>query len=289
MTRHPLLLLPFALWPQIGLAQDGPSFNCAYASTRTEIAICANPDLARLEMRMYEAYEALTGRIGREAARDIADDLLERRQACNGDQECIAERLLVSWEVFEQRGRPAMEFTRLDELLDQLPASGTPAEAEPEVPLAAVAPDLPASVPLPPSRAYAGPSLLPEEAELVSSDMATAEGPAAFDTPLSWAFMDLSRAERAMIQERLEHAGVYRGPADAVWTDATRLALEDMELRLGPDSFDLATQAGAALLLDYIGSDAFAATYGIPEASVTDQASAGEDVATSWSIEGTDW
>ncbi|MBP1807476.1 hypothetical protein [Rubellimicrobium aerolatum] len=102
----PLLLTGLLLWPAALRAQDGPSFDCRDASTRTEAAICADPGLAALERRTVAAYDRLAARIGQREARRIADALLARRQACEGDRACIVERLLISTEVFEQRGQP---------------------------------------------------------------------------------------------------------------------------------------------------------------------------------------
>lgn len=306
MTRGPLLAIPlaFALWPAAGAdAQQGPSFNCGYASTRTEIAICNSPELSGLERRMVESYERLAAAIGRSDARQIADEHLARRQACEGDAGCIAERLLISTEVFEQRaGRdrvaesvPSVPLPDRDgDIATFVPpepapepapqVAAAPPAADGDIPLAAQAPWPPESTPVPPSRGtdteLASAADLPmaglpdpeelsralDGAELASSDGAgTAE--ASFDTPLSWAFMDLEREDRARIQERLAQAGFLQGEASGAWTTATQASLERFAEEEGSGSFDLSTQSGGALLLDYIGSEAFATAFDLEPAA----------------------
>jgi hypothetical protein len=325
MRPAALLPLTVALWPTTAPAQDGPSFDCQYAGTRTEIAICSSPELARLEMRMFDAYQGLVERIGQREARRIADELLVRRQGCEGDPDCIAERLLISMEVFDQRGRSSDYVADLEPTVP-LPEIEAPApapapeedvaaleapNAEPGVPLAAQAPWPPESVPVPPSRddtaaasdaalaeetvaaadppveetvAAAEPSVEeiapveqiapPEDTEVAASpdlseaidevEQASSDGggEASFDTPLSWAFMDLSREERAALQARLQEAGLYDGPANGTWDNATRTALETTAEEAGTEGFDLSSQNGAALLLDFVSSDAFGSASG---------------------------
>lgn len=317
----PFLLAPLALLPTAPLAQEGPSFDCRYAETRTEIAICASPDLARLEMDMFRSYERLVATLGEREARALADEQLARRQACEGEAACITERLLITAEVFDQRsGTPAAaegdrpRFARLDELLRPQPrpaevaseVAATPAPApapETEVASAEPAPAAPAS-----NRPLAADAPLdldidltegaeaPEPdlsdavdgAELASSDGASSDpdAQAAFDTPLSWAFMDLDREARQAIQERLAQAGFLDGAATGAWTNATLAALEAFAADEGSGSFDLETEPGAKLLLDYVASEAFAGSYGLegaPPAPILPEAEAGDPLAgTNW-------
>lgn len=298
-----LLALPVLLVPVAATAQEGPSFDCNDASTRTELAICASPELSQLERLMVQSYEGLAATIGQDEARRIADDLLARRQACEGDTSCIAERLVISMEVFDQRaGRPS-QFARLEDILPGSPAredsalpviEGTPpvvaappvVEGAPPVVTPGADSDLPlaAQAPWPGEAGEPGSEDLSDVidgAELASSDGAAGvapsadpDGSAAFDTPLSWAFMDLDREERARIQERLVQAGFLEGQAEGTWTNATRAALEDFVREEGSGSFDLSTETGAALLLDYIGSEAFATAFGVQEAAATPVAAA---------------
>ncbi|TNC48983.1 hypothetical protein FHG66_12520 [Rubellimicrobium rubrum] len=472
-----LSALSLAFWSGGALAQQAsPSFNCRYASTETEIAICNSPALAELEMQMYGGYLALVERIGERQARRIADDLLERRQACGPDRSCIAQRLLVTMEVFRQRAEPeqqlaaveppepepepvpevapipespepplaalepwppelesptpevaASEPTTEDDVLaalepapedlepnlpalefpsenptaeeaevlagvdplaedpapslsepeflspenslvededvfasiDPLPEDLEPSSPEPEFlateenlvenedVLAAIAPSTeevepsqpePESVPLEENLVededvLAALAPLPEEAEpsqpatepleqdveVASRDVALPEAvikldetdlepaepsatqppepetetaaiapplveaqpeppadepslgaaiegaeltsaappTAAFDTPLSWAFMDLSRGDRAALQERLREAGYYEGQGTGIWEQATVDALNAFLASPEGLGFDSASASGAALILDYLGSDAF--------------------------------
>jgi hypothetical protein len=454
--------------------QASPSFNCRYASTETEIAICNSPALAELEMQMYGDYLVLVEQIGERQARRIADDLLERRQDCGPDRSCIAQRLLITMEVFRQRAEPeqqlaaveppapepepapevaaipesrepplaalepwppeldspspevvasdpmieddvlaalepvpedvepnppalelpsediAVEDTEVLAGLDPLPEDPKPSLPDPEsvaledslvededvlAAIDSLSVDLAPSPPEPellqpeenvvkgedvlaaidPSTedVEASPSEpesvlseeilvededvlaalapLPEEAEprqpapepleqdaevglrdvvlpeavieLDETDLQTAEpsatepsepetetaaiapleaqpeppadGPslgaaiegaeltsaapptAAFDTPLSWAFMDLSRGDRAALQERLREAGYYEGQGTGIWEQATVDALEAFMASPEGLVFDTSSSSGATLVLDYLGSDAF--------------------------------
>ena len=62
MLRHPLLssavlaLLVAGATP--ALAQDGPSFDCAAASTSAEELICSDPELAALDRRLQARFKA---------------------------------------------------------------------------------------------------------------------------------------------------------------------------------------------------------------------------------------
>ena len=205
MPRVPTLILPVlavALWPIQGRAQEGPSFNCRYAGTATETAICASPDLARLEMRMYGAYLRLVEAVGEPRARRIADRFLERRQACGADEGCIAERLLISARAFDRRAsgdtRLAIREPGENLELDEDVAAAEPAPTLEEEQVAAAAPAPLESVPIPrarediaPDPVIESPDLAPAEsiasAEplLEGEEVATAEAPADPDLPLA--------------------------------------------------------------------------------------------------------
>lgn len=360
MPRVPALLLPVlaaALWPHQGQAQEGPSFNCNYAQTATEAAICGDPELAQLEMRMFESYLGLVDAVGERRARRIADRFLERRQACGDDVECIARRLVITMRVFERRAGRDTEMAAMEPTEDEL----TGLEAAPEVDITELVPELevpepapvieeqvatvepeprfPEVVPLPMAREDLPPGTLvteevavpepapveeldvavaepPELAPSPEEDLAAAEPPAAeadlplaaqapdldpapepedttdlaaveppptpeemdqaiegaelassgeaapFDQPISWAFMDLIRHQRADIQARLEAAGYYQGPAEGSWDRATLDAFEAFFASDEGQGFDPTTENGAALALDFIRSDAFAQTHG---------------------------
>lgn len=135
LTLFALGLVPWvASLPSPTRAQEGPSFNCDYASTATEEAICASPRLARIERWVVESYEDLASRIGRQEARAIADVQLSRRQACGGDPACIEERLVATMQIFVANGAtPRLPF--------QAPPAPELAAPEPVIPEPA-APDL---------------------------------------------------------------------------------------------------------------------------------------------------
>jgi hypothetical protein len=156
------------------------------------------------------------------------------------------------------------------------------AAAPPPAPAPAANPDIPlaAQAPFPAEASPAEPDLSDalDDAELASSDGVAApaapggdpDAQAAFDTPLSWAFMELEREERATVQERLASAGFYEGETQGTWTNATLAALQRLTEEEGSGSFDLSSQSGAALLLDYVTSDAFTTAFGgTEEAAVT--------------------
>ncbi len=131
LTVIALGLAPWAgLAPLPAEAQDGPSFDCGYASTATEVAICNSPRLSRIERWVVESYEDLASRIGRQEARAIADVQLSRRQACGGDPACIEERLVATMQVFVANGAAP-----------RLPLAVPPA-SPPASELAAAAPEL---------------------------------------------------------------------------------------------------------------------------------------------------
>lgn len=317
-----LLALPFVLLSVAASAQDGPSFDCDDAGTRTELAICADPQLARLEMMMFEAYQRLVDAIGQREARAIADEFLVRRQACEGDAACTTDRLLISMEAFNQRAGRTTDLARVEAILRGAPeiaqapppvaeappmVAAEPAppsvvEPEPEAaeapPLVATEPELAAipsaapapGIPLaaqapwpvedPPSSEELSAAL--DDAALASSDGAEEaapaaaatdpDGPASFETPVSWAYMDLTREQRTALQQRLAQAGFYEGATTGSWTNATEAALEAVAEAEGGGSFDLSTQTGASLLLDYVGSEAFASSFGVESAVAPDVA-----------------
>lgn len=348
---HPLAVsaLVLMLVPAQGRAQEGPSFDCRYAGTATEHAICASPGLARLEQAMYGSYLQLVEAVGERKARRIADRFLERRQACEGDEACIARRLEITMRVFDRRAGRDTEFAAAEpseaELegldtaedfaaLEPAPApviSPAPAPlieapprrpvrdedevavaaAVPGVPLAAQAPlpddlgalleDVPARTETLSAQADDVPALeedipvldetapLSEETELAAvtpaapeqldeaiagAELTSSDEAAPFDQPISWAFMDLIRHQRAVVQERLQEAGFYEGPAEGSWDRATLEALEAFLASEEGQGFDASTQGGATLALDYIRSDAFAEANGLATAAVAEEEAA---------------
>ena len=90
-----------------------PSFNCRAATEPDEMAICATPELARLDRAVVEGYERMLGSDGNAAAKSLAEPLLHRRHACGPDIDCIKRVQLSAIAAFEARGAP-----------DQVPAPG---------------------------------------------------------------------------------------------------------------------------------------------------------------------
>ena len=117
--------------------------------------------------------------------------------------------------------------------------------------------------------ASAEPAPSPEEMSgtIDGAELASASEPAPFDTPLSWAFMDLIRHQRSELQTRLQAAGFYEGPADGSWDGATLAAMEAFFASEEGASFDATTETGSALAFDFLRSDAFAEAHGLPPAS----------------------
>ncbi len=172
-TLFALGLVPWAvLAPLPARAQEGPSFNCNYASTATEAAICGSPRLSRIERWVVESYEDLAGRIGQREARAIADVQLARRQDCEGDPACIEERLVATMQVFVANGAtPRLPLAELPQ--DELAALG-PTAPEPTIPdLVAAAPPAPGLRPL----ARPEPVAQPDALDLPGPEERLAMGP----------------------------------------------------------------------------------------------------------------
>ena len=83
-----------------------PSFNCLVATQRDELAICATPELARLDRAVVEGYERMLRTDGRGAAKSVAEPLLDRRHACGADIDCIKRVQLTAIAAFQSRGTP---------------------------------------------------------------------------------------------------------------------------------------------------------------------------------------
>lgn len=79
------------LFPATAIAQDGPAFDCAKASSSAEEAICANEELAALDRRINARFAAaLAVAEGLDAGADEAVSLLraEQRGWIGGRDEC---------------------------------------------------------------------------------------------------------------------------------------------------------------------------------------------------------
>jgi uncharacterized protein len=100
-----------------------------------------------------------------------------------------------------------------------------------------------------------------EEPEGTDDSETVVEQDAPADDGLSGAFMALPQEQRVAVQRRLEQAGLYDGAGEGRWDGATRRAF-DAFLQGAGEGFDPSTETGAALMFDFIGSDAFAAAHG---------------------------
>jgi hypothetical protein len=83
-----------------------PSFNCRDAVQPDEVAICANPELARLDRAVVEGYQRMLRTDGSRAAKSVAEPLLGRRHACGTDIDCIKRVQLTAIAAFQARGAP---------------------------------------------------------------------------------------------------------------------------------------------------------------------------------------
>lgn len=66
----------------------GPSFDCAKASLPAEEMICAEPELARMDLLVAKLFKSFTPEFGEKRA--IARALLADRNACGTDVTCLA-------------------------------------------------------------------------------------------------------------------------------------------------------------------------------------------------------
>lgn len=67
-----------------------PSFNCAKAARATELAICANPDLAALDIKNMGLYLKAKS-VDAVATKEIWKQSIKSKYACGADAECIEE------------------------------------------------------------------------------------------------------------------------------------------------------------------------------------------------------
>lgn len=69
------ILLLLASAPAVAADRaDGPSFNCQRATSDSEKAICANPELASLDRRIAARYAALRGQLDGRSATSLRED-----------------------------------------------------------------------------------------------------------------------------------------------------------------------------------------------------------------------
>lgn len=71
----------------------GPSFDCSKATQPDERAICANVDLAALELKASMEFQYVRDNVDAEQSRRLARQFLSQRHGCGGDAACI-QRIL---------------------------------------------------------------------------------------------------------------------------------------------------------------------------------------------------
>jgi len=83
------------------LAQGGPSFDCAKASTAIERAVCKTPELAKEDRKMAVVYSALIAKLNGPAkdhlAKDQAGWVASRNRACTAAADAIVDCLKVRY------------------------------------------------------------------------------------------------------------------------------------------------------------------------------------------------
>jgi uncharacterized protein len=73
---------------------EAQSFPCSRARTADEIAICENPGLAALDMRLHNIYERVRSRLYGRARQVLVDEemgWLASRRRCGSDVGCIED------------------------------------------------------------------------------------------------------------------------------------------------------------------------------------------------------
>ncbi|MEA2802039.1 MAG: hypothetical protein QOE49_2134 [Rhodospirillaceae bacterium] len=90
-----LLLMAFVLLAApAAFAQSGPSFNCAKASSAVERTICQDPELAKADRAMAEAYAALAAKLSGPAKDNLEKEQVrwigDRNRGCAADTDGIA-------------------------------------------------------------------------------------------------------------------------------------------------------------------------------------------------------
>jgi uncharacterized protein len=84
----------------------GPSFDCRRARFADEVAICRDPELARLDRLIGDGYQVLLGRLGEAPARAISAPHLALRRACGSDIGCIKSAQISTIQELQRRGAP---------------------------------------------------------------------------------------------------------------------------------------------------------------------------------------
>ncbi len=111
-----LALVAAAPAPAPALAQGGPSFDCAKASTPVERTICKDPELAKADREVAATYTALASRLSGAAKDHLVKDqqrwVGNRNRACSGEDAaaCLKSRYENRLALLKESGAGAYPF-----------------------------------------------------------------------------------------------------------------------------------------------------------------------------------
>ena len=83
-----------------------PSFDCSKASSPDQYAICSNETLATMDIVANNGYLYLRSTLGAKEANRINRPIIQRRQACRGNDNCILRIQTESIQIFKRFGAP---------------------------------------------------------------------------------------------------------------------------------------------------------------------------------------
>jgi uncharacterized protein len=87
-----------------GAARAQPSFDCTKAQSEDEIAICADPLLAEMDVMVSNAYKGFEPEF--QPKKSVARQYLADRQSCGGDKACIAGVLSGAYQIYSSAVDP---------------------------------------------------------------------------------------------------------------------------------------------------------------------------------------
>ncbi|MET0220795.1 MAG: hypothetical protein ABW213_09070 [Tardiphaga sp.] len=146
---------------QVADTRTGPSFDCRRASNDDEIAICASPELSRLDRAIGDGFNYLRSRYGNRAARRVTDPMLRQRGDCEDDVACIKRVQQMTISLLQSRGAPIQAEppappSSAPAAVDTpntppsaAPQPAPPSGSAPQASQPAPAPPMPAAVPAP--------------------------------------------------------------------------------------------------------------------------------------------
>jgi uncharacterized protein YecT (DUF1311 family) len=102
---HSLPAVDFQATPRFVPPAGGPSFDCANAATRIEQALCTDPELAALDLKLYNFYRLLRGGLAtipyRKQVTDLQQMWLKKTNAACVQSDvlntCLNEQYLLQW------------------------------------------------------------------------------------------------------------------------------------------------------------------------------------------------